>query len=399
MPTTTQWTSGSGPSDFNQKSFSASIARYFPQGQAPLFALSSMQKPETAVDVEHGYFAKTFEFPKVTMNGAIADGVITAFTVVDSSQLSVGSVLQNFTTGEQLLVTAIGSATAITVRRAVGDVTGAAVGASEVLYQVGRAYEEGSALPSPYTIVPVRVTNYTQIFRNVWKVTGTAAAVQQIAGNGNISENKEDCAMAHAVDIETAILFGQKYTNTLNSAPLRKMGGLEYHLRQFAASNIVTAGSTTTFTQFETAIDPVFNQVTDPKTGNERYAFVGKDARKVINNIGRLNGTYQLQQGVTDFGLRFNRITLTRGDLVIIEHPLLNTNAVWSKMAMIVDLPTFNLAYLAGRDTYAENFNQNGQLTNGTDAVTGSLLTECTAVFKNPSANGIIKNLTAAAVG
>lgn len=123
-------------------------------------------------------------------------------------------------------------------------------------------------------------------------------------------------------------------------------------------------------------------------------------ARTVINNIGRLNGQYTMVDGQTSFGLQFSTIKLARGTLRVIEHPLLNANSYWSKMGIVVDLPTFRLAYLAGRKTASEEFGVNGKPTdNGKDAVGGSLTTELTTCVKNPAANAVLYNFTAAAVG
>jgi hypothetical protein len=79
----------------------------------------------------------------------------------------------------------------------------------------------------------------------------------------------------------------------------------------------------------------------------------------------------------------------------MVEHPLFNANAAWSKMAVAVDLSSFKLAYLADRKTKAEeDFDDNG-----IDAVGGSLTTELTTVIKNPPANAIIYNLTSGIAG
>jgi hypothetical protein len=168
----------------------------------------------------------------------------------------------------------------------------------------------------------------------------------------------------------------------------------------YAAVNVTTAGATTNFTQLEAALDPVFNQATDPKAGNQRVLFVGGTARKVLNNIGRLNATYELYSNETSYGLQFSSFKIARGSFNMIEHPLFNSNADWSKMAIAVDLSTFRVAYLGGRKTKKEDFNMSGQpVDNGIDAVGGTLLTEMTCVVKNPPANAVIYGLTAAAAG
>jgi hypothetical protein len=161
------------------------------------------------------------------------------------------------------------------------------------------------------------------------------------------------------------------------------------------------AGSTTNYTQFEAAFDPAFNQATDPKVANERVLFVGGTAKKVINNIGRLNGTYYMVDGQTSWGLQFSTIKIARGTFRIIEHPLFNTNPSWQKYAVAVDLSSFALAYLGDRKTQNKEFNMNNveAADNGIDAVGGTLTTELTTVVKNPPANAIMTNMTAAAAG
>src|SRR5258708_33108395 len=98
-------------------------------------------------------------------------------------------------------------------------------------------------------------------------------------------------------------------------------------------------------------LDPVFNQATDPKVANQRVLFVGGIAKKVINNIGRLNGTYFMVDGQTSWGLQFSTFKTSRGTFNVVEHPLLNSNTSYSKMALAVDLSTFNVAYLGDRKT------------------------------------------------
>jgi hypothetical protein len=176
-----------------------------------------------------------------------------------------------------------------------------------------------------------------------------------------------------------------------------------YHT-YYSAANINTAGGTTNYTQLEGFLDPCFNQTTDPKVANERILFVGGLARKVLNNIGRLNGTYYMVDGQTSWGLQFSTFKTARGTFRVIEHPLLNSNLDWSKMAIAVDLSSFRLAYLGDRKTQNKEFNmpEAGDMDvvdNGIDAVGGTLTTELTCVVKNPPANAVIYNLTAAANG
>jgi len=395
--------------DFAKKSFAAMITRLMPNGSAPLFGLTSMLPTETAVQHEHGFFTKTMLFPEMKLNGAVANGTDTTFTVDTTINILPGMIMRVDSTFENIIVDSVISSTQVKVTRSVGSVAGAAIADNIDLFQVGNAFEESSLRPNAQNIIPVRITNLTQIFRNTWAISETARATQVIAGETNVAESKQDAAAFHAVDIEKMLFFGQKSESTRNGQPFRTADGLinivgdiTYYPSSYSAPNVFdTLGASTNYTQLESFFDPMFNQTTDPKGANERVLFVGGTAALVINNIGRINAQYQLQDGETNFGLQFKTLTLARGKLRIIEHPLFNSNASWSKMAVAVDLATFRVAYLGDRKTQNKEFNMSGNAAqdNGIDAVGGTLTTELTTVIKNPPANSIVYNLTSAAVG
>lgn len=394
--------------DLARKSFAAMITRLMPNGTAPLFGLTSMLGEDTAVATEHGFFTKTMLFPQFQVSAAGQLAADTTFTVVSTAQLLPGQIHRIDSTGENVIVNSVISATQVAVTRGVGSVAAAAIGANIYAYQVGNAYEEASLRPNSLIINPVRITNYTQIFRNTWAVSDTIRATQVIAGDTNVAESRQDCAAFHAADIEKALFFGQKTQGTRNGQAFRTLGGLieitgtlGYYPSYMSSVNVTTAGATTNLTQLEAALDPVFNQTSDPKGANERTLFVGGVAKKVITAIGRLNGTYTLVDGQTSFGLQFSTFKTSRGTFRMIEHPLFNSNVSWQKMAVAVDLASFNVAYLGDRKTQNKEFNQDGNCAddNGIDAVGGTLTTELTAVVKNPPANAVIYSLTAGAAG
>lgn len=393
--------------DLAAKSFARMITRLMPNGTAPLFGLTSMLPSETAVQTEHGFFTKTMLFPEMQTNGAIASTTETTITVDTTANILPGMIFRVTSSGENIIVNSVLSATQVSVTRGVGTVAAAAMNDNDPLYQVGNAFEESSTRPNAQNIIPVRVTNLTQIFRNTWAISESARATQVIAGETNVAESRQDCAAFHAADIEKALFFGQKSSGTRNGQPFRTMDGLisivgtlSYYPSSYAAVNVFTAAATTNWTQLEGFLDPTLNQATDPKGANERVLFTGGTAMLVINAIGRLNGTYHLVDGQTNWGLQFKTLTTSRGKFRLIEHPLFNSNSTWAKMAVAVDLATFRLAYLGNRKTQNKEFNMTGDaVDNGIDAVGGTLTTECTCVIKNPPANAVIYGLTAGAVG
>jgi len=402
------FTTGQITQDLAKKSFAALITRLMPNGTAPLFGMTSMLASDTAMQVEHGFFTKTMLFPQLTLSAAGQTAADTTFTVLSTTNILPGMIMRVDTTGENIIINGVISGTQVSVQRAIGSVAAQAIAASINLYQVGNAFEEASLRPQSLIINPVRVTNFTQIFRNTWAISDTVRATMMIAGDTNVAESRQDCAAFHAADIEKALFFGQKSQGSRNGQPFRTMdglinivGNLSYYPSYYAAANINTALATTNYTQLEGFLDPVFNQATDPKVANERVLFVGGQAKRVVNNIGRLNGTYYIVDGQTSYGLQFSTFKTARGTFRMIEHPLFNSNQSWSKMAVAVDLSTFRLAYLGDRKTQNREFNANPDdvADNGIDAVGGTLTTEVTCVVKNPPANSIVYNLTAAAAG
>ena len=394
--------SANAPQNLNAVSFAQAITRLMPNGTAPLFGLTSLLKDETASNIEHGYFSKTMIFPALKINnGAGYLAGDTTFTVDSYTNVVPGDLVRVDRTGEVMMVATTPSATSVTVTRAIGTVTAAALLDNDDLYTIGNAFEEGSTRPSAVAILADRYVNNTQIFRNSWAVTKTAAAIPQIAGAGYVSESKQDCAALHAMAIEKALFFGQKFMGTKNGQPLHTMEGIVARVTDAASGNITTLGATTNWTQLEAALDKTLETVTDPKGGNIRTMFVGGTARRVIHNIARLNSTYQISTAETSWGLQLDMIRTPRGTFEMIEHPLFNaygSAATWAKMGIVCDLNAFSLAYL--RKTSDAAYNASGALVdNGIDAEGGTLTTELTCTIKNPAAFGILYNFTAAAAG
>lgn len=394
--------SANAPSNLNAVSFAQAITRLMPNGTAPLFGLTSLLKDETASNIEHGYFSKTMIFPQLKIdNGAGYAAGATTFTVDAYADIVPGDLVRNERTGEIMMIATTPSTTSVTVTRAVGSVVAAAINDNDDLFTIGNAFEEGSTRPSAVAIIADRYVNNTQIFRNSWAVTKTAAAIPQIAGAGYVSESRQDCAALHAMAIEKALFFGQKFMGTKNGQPLHTMEGIIARVNAAASGNVTTLGATTNWTQLEAALDKTLQTVTDPKGGNIRTMFVGGTARRVIHNIARLNATYQISTAETSWGLQLDMVRTPRGTFEMIEHPLFNaygSSSVWAKMAVVADLNAFSLAYL--RKTSDAGYNASGALVdNGIDAEGGTLTTELTCTIKNPAAFGILYNFTAAAAG
>jgi len=386
-----------GVPDWLDNSFAGTLIRLQPNGSAPLFGLTGLLPKGVCTAIEHGYFAKSLVFPSITM-GASALSADTTLTVASTATIVAGDLLRYQSTGEVVRVLTIASASSITVARAVGQIAAAAIGNNAKAYYIGNAFEQASTKPAARTIKPARIMNYTQIHRNGWVLSRTLAAVKNVLNLDEVSDNMQDAAHFHGQSIENTMLFGQRSSSFVNGQYMTTSDGIVERVRA-DTTNTSTALSTTNYTQLETMLNGVFDtRASGQSSGNERILFCGGQAITVLNNIGRLSGQYQIVDGQTNFGLQFATFKTSRGKFRMIEHPMLNTNDDWKKMAIAVDLSVIRLLPLRGRDTFHEQYGRSGQLAdNVQDAVGGVYTTENTLELTNPSSCAVIYGLTAAA--
>jgi hypothetical protein len=355
-----------------------------------------MSPKASCVAIEHGYFSKTLVFPSIKINNVGGyNSAATTITVDSTANIVAGDLLRFQSTGEIVRVTSVASATSLEVTRAVGQVAAAAIADDANAYYIGNAFEQASTKPTARSIKPQRIVNNTQIHRNGWVLSRTLSAVTNIIGTDEIAENKLDAAHYHGMSIENMLIFGQKSSSFVNGQYFTTADGIIERVRS-STSNTTTAGGTTNYTQLEAMLNGVFDtQASGQASGNSRLLICGGTAVQVLNNIGRLSGTYQIVDGQTSFGLQFSTFKTSRGKFSIIEHPMLNSNDDWKKMAIAVDMSVLRVLPLVGRDTFHEQYGRGGQLADSVqDAVGGVYTTENTVELTNPSAFAVIYGLT-----
>lgn len=380
------------PAQLNARSFAGTILRRFPNGSAPMFALTSQSGRSRAVSSTHGYFSKTMSFISQLAPAVLA--AATSFTVVSTAGMAAGMVLHNRRTLENIRITSITSATAFVATRAFGRVAAADMLATDVLIQAGTASPEGSLRPTARRITTVYVPNYTQIFRNAWALTDTARASAAEQGYSNVAESRQDCMQFHSVDIESAMIWGQPVMDTSGAQPIHATQGIIDAMEQYCPGNTNPAGATTTYAQLVTLIEPAFQSTANVGNPKGRVGFCDNQAMKVITDVGRKSGQVQISQSETQFGMKFTSFTTYQGTVDLVIHPLLN--GVGSNgTCLVMDMPAVKLAYMDGRDTKPEEYNTGGKIVeSGIDALGGSLTTECAVELINPFACALITGLT-----
>ncbi len=380
------------PAELNARSFAGTLLRRFPNGAAPMFALTSKTGRSKAKASTHGYFTKVMTFHVVTQVGSALVGDAT-LTWPSTTGMVAGMVFHNPATRENIRVTAINSATVVAVTRGFGRVAAAAVSAGATWIQVGTAFEEASNRPTARRLTTAYVPNYTQIFRNAWALTNTAKASYAEMGISNIAENRQDCMMFHSVDIESAIIWGQPLMDTTGTTPMHATQGVLDAIEQYAPENSNEAASTTTFDQLVDLIEDPFQYASNLGDPKSRVGFCDAQALKVLNQIGKASGQVTITQKETSFGMRFQSFEFYKGSIDLVEHPLFNGLARAGTL-LISDMPSLKLAYMEGRDTVVEGYGANGVAESGIDAQGGSLTTELAVELINPFTWGYVTGLT-----
>lgn len=388
------------PAELNARSFAGTVLRRFPNGAAPMFALTSQVGKTKAVSSTHGYFSKTLTFQIITTTATQTSGDTTFAAWPSTAGVIPGMIFWNNRTFEVIRILTVPSGVSVTVTRGFGRVAAAAVNIGDKWIQAGTAFEEGSARPTARRLDTQYVSNYTQIFRNAWAMTDTARASYAEMGISNIAENKGDCMMFHSVDIESAMLFSQAKMDTSGATPLHATQGILDAMRQYAPGNVNAASSTTNFDQLVALVEPAFLYSTNVGNAKERVAFVDNVAMKVLNSVGRHSGQIQMTVKESKFGMKYTSFEFYNGTIDLVIHPLFNGLQQTGSM-LVMDMPALKLAYMDGRDTINESYtpqSNTGTGTNsGVDGQGGSLTTELAVELINPFACALVTGLTAGA--
>jgi hypothetical protein len=162
----------------------------------------------------------------------------TATTTIQTIPVTTGAyyaqwdLWQNTRTGEVFRVDGV-AGNNLTVTRNIapsGVGTGTAMNSGDELMLVGTAQPENDTSKPARSDVPTKVTNNTQIFRTPLRGVGHASRLALPALAGRVGAAEQDKGIEHAIDIESAFLFGKKSTTTPGSAADRTTAGILAHI-------------------------------------------------------------------------------------------------------------------------------------------------------------------------
>lgn len=378
--------------------------------KAPLTALTSLMKSRSVDDVDFRWWEKSLNDRRVALHATTAfnSGDILASTAgtVELWVLAAGSDAKQFKKNDLLLVEQSkeivqitedpSSDTQVTVRRGFGGSTTAAVDPNGLavnpnLVCIGSAFEEGSRAPTGVNFDPTEQSNYCQIFRSTLEMTNTAMKTRLRTGD-QVKEAKRECLEYFSVDMERAFFFGKKGSTTQNGKPLRTTNGL---------LNMIPAANQVAFSSGVVTMDLLNQRLKDVFAvgSSEKLAFTGNTALLAINECIRKNSTWDIQNGLKEYGMAVTRITTPFGELVLKPHPLFNqmnggSNGVsdyvgWDSSMFIMDMANIGYVYLNGRDvTYQKKLQDDG-----VDGMQSGYIAECGLELHHASTHSLWTNV------
>jgi hypothetical protein len=336
--------------------------------QAPLFAMSSRANKEQVSDAEFNWWDEPMIEVRLQVDATFASTVTTL--TVDSADPSTSApgnyygeathlkpgdllLVEPTSAGEAaafvqeiVAVTQVISSTQVQVSRGAANTTAASIPNDAYLMHIGSAYAEGTASPQATSRNPMKYSNYAQIFKTAYEITGTAEVTSYRTGDP-VKNDKKRKAFDHASSIEFALLFGNGYEGTGdNSKPIRYTKGLR---RFIPTGNSTIFSAAVTVSSFLDAVYPVFDYVTD--AGDERVMFLGNKGLNELNKIVLGSGDMVWGEKITTLGLTLRELIIPQGTLYVRTHPQFNRHSWLQNSAMLVDFSALRWRHTKGRDT------------------------------------------------
>jgi hypothetical protein len=422
MRGTGDWVDGQRPKNWRQQ-----ILKLYPNGSAPLTAMLSMMGSTRVNDPEYNWWTQAM----TSVNGDV-DGIFTNvnMTTAYTSGGAVGDVIYVYTTdsdvfkrvrkGHQILLRDASdysvdvNGKVIEVYRGTGYELYAVklleaddnssthdLSDADVFKIIGNINPEGGEMPDAIALNPVKVYNYTQIFRTPLSITRTARATHLRTGD-QYQKMKAEALEMHSWEMELAFWFGIRTESVGdNGKPERTTMGALNFIRQFAAANCNDYTLNTDFsgdawtaggeTWLKAYLEQIFRYGADQKV-----AFAGSGALLGIDALASNSGTIQVLPGAKTYGMEIREWVTPFGSIYIKTHPLFSYDATTRNMMAIVEPKELGYRYITDTTFYGESKSKDHPEGYGQRRVDGTdeeYLTECGLEFGLPQKCAILNGV------
>jgi len=388
---------GDWGTDERPKNFREGILWLRPQGASPIFALTSKIGKKTVNDPEFAWWNEPENITRLQVKGAVgkpAAGATKSITV-DSTDPTAANLAKNrgsalnLRKGDILIVESTDNSdvanwnpqylvvaedpTSATQFKAWFGQNGSAsadLPDNTYLFKMGNVFAEGTRAPTSASRNPYKFYNYTQIFKTVYEVTGTAKETRARTGDA-LKVDKKRKMFDHAQAIEWSILFGKRseIMNGRDSGkPQRTMGGL----LEFIPRTVMSGGWD--LDDLGDAISEVFDW--ESPAGDSRIAFCGNGAlnafNKKIRSQDKSYNTINYDSKDKMYGINFRSFTVPQGTIHLKTHPLMSRHPIYTNSLILVDGSCLKWVAMKNRDTKSKDNIQH----NDEDTIKGMWMTE-----------------------
>ncbi len=416
MRGTNDWTKDQRP-----KSWREQILYLYPDGDAPLTAMLAMLKSEKVDDPEFYWWTKTLAsvgvditavYTDAVLNTAYAGGGVTGDTVY--VQMTEDDA-QRFRTGHQVLfrysndstLDLVGKVTSRNlngVNSSIGVLLleaddnssqGNNLANADRLLLVGNLNAEGAEMPQAVTRDPVKMYNFTQIWRTPLELTRTAMRTRLRTGD-QYQQAKSEALEQHSIEMEMSMMFSIRTERVGdNGKPERTTMGLVPAVRSGAPANVMDFRLDTDYsgdtwlTSGEEWLDAAFRQLSLYGSMDRKVCFAGSGALHGIMRLAKNGGQLNLQPGDMGYGLKTNTWITPFGDLQLKTHPLFNYESSLNNAILFFEPKNLNQRTVDDTDFYAEGEKQNTG-HNRIDGIKEEFLTELGLEYHFPETMGIL---------
>lgn len=413
MRGTGDWATDQRPTNYRE-----SILFLYPNGSMPLTAIMSKMKSEKTDDPQFSWWTKTLPTQAGTVTGVYTD---VALSSAYTSGAVAGSVLYlkmsatdvvHFRAGHSVLmrdasdyaVDCVGKVTAVSsngvnsyiaVKLLEADDNSSSHDLSDCdkVIVIGSINAEGATMPSSIAYDPVKLYNYTQIFRTPLSITRTARRTKLRTGD-QYKEAKREALELHGIEMEKGFLFGIRYEGTGdNGKPERMTQGLIPCLRENNSAGVNNFQLNSTYTGkawlddgggeewLESYLEVVFRY-----GRQEKLALCGNGALLGFNKLVKANSHYTMTSTIKSYGISVTEMVTPFGKVYLKTHPLFNIEATLRNSMLIFEPENCVYRYIDDTTFYGEGGKTAAEGTNGgrTDGTQEEFLTEAGLEYHHP---------------
>lgn len=257
---------------------------------------------------------------------------------------------------------------------------------------IGNINPEGGEMPDAIALNPVKVYNYTQIFRTPLSITRTARATRLRTGD-QYQKAKAEALEMHSWEMELAFLWGIRTENIGdNGKPERTTSGVIQFIRNLAPANCddftlnpTYAGQTWAAageTWLKNMLEQIFRYGSDSK-----LCLCGSGFLLGIDALAMTSGQINIQPGQKTYGMQIREWLTAFGSIYMKTHPLFSHDATTRNMAIILEPKELGYRYIDDTSFYGEASSKTHSEGYGQRRIDGTneeYLTECGLEFGLP---------------